>query len=178
MMRVTAFVALATLLSLSPADALDPEPTIAVAGALPRTGAIGLKDLQALGATTVEWVDHGEKHRVTGVRLDKVLAAFGFRPGPRGKEVPIAEKRAGYRKVLVAVGSDGYQVAFSCAEVSPEIGATQALVAWCVDGEPLRAGSGPLRLVVVTDREGARSVRALERLVVVDATQPSVKLPP
>jgi len=147
---------------------------MAVSGALPRTGELGLRDLEALGASAVDWVDHGERHRVTGVPLGRVLAAFGFTPGPRGKEVPVAEKRPGYRKVLVAVGRDGYQVAFSCAEISPEVGATKALLAWKLDGEPLRTGSGPFRFVVVTDREPARSAHALERLVL-DATQPLVQ---
>ena len=129
-------------LTLSPAQAVEPPAVLVVTGALPRTGALGQKDLEALGASAVEWVEHGKRHRVTGVPIEKVLAAFGFAPGPRGKEVPVAEKRAGWRKVLVAVGRDGYQVALSCAEVSPEIGATKAFLSWSVDGEPLRQGTG------------------------------------
>ena len=163
---------LVALLPASPVQAVEPPSAVAVSGALPRTGALGRKELEALGASTVEWVEHGERHRVTGVPLEKVLAAFGFTPGPRGKQVPVAEKRAGWRKVLVAVGRDGYQVAFSCAEVSPEIGATKAFLSWSADGEPLREETGPFRLVVTTDGEPARAVHGLERLVVVDVTLP------
>jgi len=163
---------MALLLILSPAVAADLAPTVVVSADLPRSGTLTQRDLEALGATTVEWVDHRETHRVTGVPLDKVLAAFGFTPGPRGKQVPVAEMRAGWRKVLVVIGIDGYQSAFSCAELSPEIGATRALVSWSMDGAPLREGAGPFRLVFLTDHEPARSVRGLERLVVVDVNLP------
>jgi len=108
---------------------------------------------------------------VTGVPLDKVLAAFGFAPGPMGRQVPVTEKRAGWRKVVVALGNDGYQVAFSCAELTSEIGATKALVSFALDGAPLGGERGPFRLVVLTDREPSRSVRNLERLIVVDVSQ-------
>ncbi len=175
-MKVTAaLVALLAVLTLPPAGAAAQAPTVVVSGDLPRTGVLAQKDLEALGATSVEWVDHGETHRVTGVPLDKVLAAFGFAPGPRGKQVSVVEKRAGWRKVLVAIGNDGYQVAFSCAELSQEIGATKALISWSMDNAPLREGTGPFRLVVLTDHEPARSVHGLERLVVVDATQPATR---
>ena len=172
-MKVTARLStLTALLTLSQASATDLAPRVTVSGDLPKNGALGIRDLEALGATTFEWSDHGEKHQVRGVLLDKVLAAFGYSPGAYGKQVAGNQKRAGWRKVVVAIGSDGYEVAFSCAEISQEIGATRALLSWSMDGVPLRAGSGPLRLAVPTDREPARSVRNLERLVVVDVSQP------
>jgi hypothetical protein len=48
--------------------------------------------------TKAVWKSHGEQHEVTGVGLDKVLAKFGFEPGPMGKDVPKKEKRRGWRK--------------------------------------------------------------------------------
>ncbi|HVP69237.1 MAG TPA: hypothetical protein VMT17_18455 [Anaeromyxobacteraceae bacterium] len=165
-------VGLLAMLALASARADAPALAVAISGALPRSGTLAQQDLEALGAATTEWVDHGERHTVTGVPVEKALLAFGFAPGPKGKHVPVGEKRGGWRKVLVAIGRDGYQVAFSCAELSPEIGATRALLVWAMDGKPLREATGPLRLVVLTDHEPARSVQGLVRLVVVDATQP------
>jgi hypothetical protein len=159
--------AAAALLTCAPALAAESAREIVVVGDLPRTGALGAKELEALGATTATWDDHGEKHEVTGVPLHRVLRAFGFEPGPKGKEVPPAEKEPGWRKVVLAVGRDGYRVAFSCAELWPELGSTEALVIWRIDGAPVPPRAGPFRLVVPTDRDPARAVRQLERLEVV-----------
>jgi len=63
------------------------------------------------------------------------------------------------------------------ATSSPEIGATKVLVSWSMDRKRLREGTGPFRLVAATDREPASSVHGLERLVVVDATQPATASP-
>jgi hypothetical protein len=91
----------------------------------------------------------------------------------RNASRPLAtEKEDLSGQVVVAIAGDGYQAAFSCAELSDEIGATKVLVVWRIDGEPLRPKTGPFRLVAVTDNEGSRSVFQRVRLVVVDVTQP------
>ena len=85
--------------------------------------------------------------------------------------MPKAEKRAGYRKVVVATARDGFQAVFSCAEIAEGKGATRALVAWAIDGKPLPPEMGPLRLVVLTDGEPARSIYQLESLKVVEVVE-------
>jgi hypothetical protein len=85
-----------------------------------------------------------------------------------GKDVPKAEKRAGWKKVVVASAADGFQAVFSCAELAAEMGPTRALVIWKLDGAPIAADEGPLRLVVLTDQEPSRSLWSLKRLEVVD----------
>ena len=162
-------LALACLLALgsSARSAETPPATIAVTG-LPRPGNLGQKDLTALGATTTAWTVHGTKRMVTGVRLDKVLTHLGFSPGPMGKDVPVAEKRAGYRKVVVATAEDGFRAVFSVAECVEGMGRTDVLVVWTVDGKPLGPDEGPFRLAVLTDGEPSRSLRQLKRLEVVD----------
>ena len=102
------------------------------------------------------------------MRLDKVLTHLGFSPGPMGREVPVADKRAGYRKVLRATARDGYQAVFSMAELSEGLGRTEVLVVWAVDGKALDPEEGPLRLVALTDGEPSRSLRQLERLEVIE----------
>jgi hypothetical protein len=165
---------LGVLLGLLPALALAADlalaPTLHVAGALPKTGTLGLAELEKLGSTTVAWPSHGQTRQVTGVRVDKVLAHYGFTPGPMGKDAPVKDKVKGYREVLVATARDGFQAVFSCAEVTEGMGTTSAFVVWQVDGKPLGPEVGPLRLVVITDGEPARSIRQLDWLRVVDVS--------
>ena len=161
-------LALGLLPALSGALEAPPAPSVRVDGALPRAGTLGQAELEKLGTTTLPWTSRGQTHQVTGVRVDKVLAHFGFTPGPMGKDVPVKEKVNGYRQVLVATARDGFQAAFSCAEVSEGMGNTVALVVWQVDGKALGLDVGPLRLVVLTDGEPARSIRQPERLHVID----------
>jgi len=143
---------------------------IDVSGALPRSGTFGQAELVKLGATTATWTVHGSKRQVTGVRLDQVLTQLGFSPGPMGKDVPVAEKRAGFRKVVIATARDGYQAVFSVAEFFQGMGPGQVLVVWAVDGKPLGPDEGPFRLTVLTDAEPSRSIRQLRKLEVVDPT--------
>jgi len=140
---------------------------VEVAG-LPRSASLGQKDLTALGAKTTTWTVHGAKRQVTGVRLDKVLTHLGFSPGPMGKDVPVSEKRAGYRKAVVATAADGFRAVFSVAECVEGMGPTEVLVVWTVDGKPLGPDEGPFRLAVLTDGEPSRSLRQLKKLEVVD----------
>jgi hypothetical protein len=145
----------------------SPAPTVRVEGTLPKTGTLGQAELEKLGSTTIAWTSHGQTHQVTGVRVDKVLVHFGFGPGPMGKDIPVKDKVKGYREVLVATARDGFQAVFSCAEVTEGMGTTAAFIIWLVDGKPLGADVGPLRMVVVTDGEPARSIRQLESLRII-----------
>jgi hypothetical protein len=163
-------LAVAFLPSLTRAVEAPAAATLRTDGALPKSGTLGRSDLEQLGSTTVAWTTHGQTHQVTGVRVDKVLAHFGFTPGQMGKDVPVREKVRGFRQALIATARDGYQAVFSCAEVSDGMGTTVALVVWEVDGRALGSETGPLRLVVLTDGQPSRSIRQLERLRVVDVS--------
>jgi DMSO/TMAO reductase YedYZ molybdopterin-dependent catalytic subunit len=146
------------------AGAVDTTPTLRVGGELPKTGSLTQGELERLGAVSVPWTNHGQTHQITGVRLDKVLVHFGFTPGAMGKDVSARDKVKGYREVVVATARDGFQAVFSCAEVSEGMGTTTAYVVWQVDGKALGPDVGPLRLVVPTDGESARSIRQLDSL--------------
>ena len=166
-MRTNCSLLLLLFLVSAPARAEAP-PLLVVNGDLPQSGGLSLAQIQALGPLTVPFDIHGARHTALGVPLGKVLARFGFAPGPMGKGVAPTEKRNGFRRVVVASAPDGFQAVFSGAEISPEIGATQALVVWQVDGKPLPDDTGPLRLVVPTDKEPSRALHQLRRLDVVD----------
>jgi hypothetical protein len=162
-------LALACLLTVGvPARAQETaRATVDVSG-LPRPASLGQAELSALGAKTASWTVHGTKRKVTGVRLDKVLTHLGFTPGPMGRDVPVAEKRAGYRKVVVATARDGFRAVFSVAECIEGMGPTEVLVVWAADGKPLSPETGPFQLAVLTDREPSRSLRQLQKIEVVD----------
>jgi beta-aspartyl-peptidase (threonine type) len=158
----------------SSGEADPPRPLHAAGGALqlrgelPRPGALALGELQQVGAVQARFTEHGQAHEVRGVPLDKVLASRGFAPGKMGKSVAPAEKRPGYKLAAIAGAADGFQAVFTLAELSEAMGGTRALVVWEMDGQPLAADRGPLRLVVTTDREPSRSVYQLESIEVVD----------
>jgi DMSO/TMAO reductase YedYZ molybdopterin-dependent catalytic subunit len=90
----------------------------------------------------------------SGVRLADLLGKVGAPLGDqlRGKAL------ANY---VVASGSDGYAAVLALGEIDPSFHPGDVLVADAMDGKPLDAHSGPLKLVVTEDKRPARSVRNL-----------------
>ena len=95
-----------------------------------------------------------------GVWLSDVLKKAGvpFGSGMRG---------AALSAYIVASASDGYQVVFSVGEVDPDMTDGQYLLADKANGKALFGENGAFRLVVPKDKRGARSVRMLTSLNVV-----------
>lgn len=116
-------------------------------------------ELEALGAEDVTVPDpHTQAPtRYRAVALPKVLALAGF-PSDAPVRGPLLAAR------LLVEAADGYKVVFSFPELDPRTGSTQVLVAFALDGEPLGDDIGPFRLLVPTDRRGARWVRQLTHL--------------
>jgi hypothetical protein len=90
----------------------------------------------------------------SGVRLADILTKVN---APLGKD--LRGKALG--DYIVATGSDGYKAVLALAEVDPEFHPGEVVVADQMDGKPLDAHSGPLKLVVTEDKRPARSVRNL-----------------
>src|SRR5688572_6027294 len=97
---------LAAWLLLIPGVALADAPSVEVTGALPKTGKLTLKDLEGMKPEKATWSNQGKQQEVEGVAVGKILTAFGFVPGPMGKGVPPAEKRPGYKKVVLVTSKD------------------------------------------------------------------------
>lgn len=135
-----------------------------VGGDLPKTGALTVAELKQLGEVQATW----QGKAITGVPVEAVLARFGFTPGVMGHDVPKAEKRSGWKMAVVATAADGFQAAFSAAELHALIGPSQVLIVTSREGKPLPDSEGPLRLAVLTDKEPSRSIYQLTRLDVVD----------
>ena len=109
---------------------------------------------------TVRTMNHGMETVYEGVWLHKVLKKAGV---PQGSELR-GKALAGY---VLAEAQDGYQVVFSLGELDPAFIDNEILLADTADGKPLFGAQGRFRLVVPKDKPGARSVRMLTKLEVV-----------
>lgn len=99
----------------------------------------------------------------TGALLWDVLGVAGVLTDP-------AIKNDILRKLVIATGSDGYQVAFSLGELSPTFGNEPILVAYSDTLGQLTGADGFARLVVPGDIAGGRYVSNLASLTVFDPT--------
>jgi len=69
---------------------------------------------------------------------------------------------------VVAEGSDGYRAVFSLAELDEDFAGETVLIVDSVDGQPLGADQGPLRLMIPGDKRQGRWVRMLKSITVVN----------
>lgn len=133
------------------------------------------KDLAA-EVKDVPYQSHGKAYVGRGVPLLSLLKASGC--AVEIKMDPKADpkvKLPALRLVVAIEARDGYAVAFSLAELLPEIGNRPAWVLFEIDGKPLTDRDAPLKLVVPSDDMPARGIRAIEsiRVATVPTTQPA-----
>jgi hypothetical protein len=105
-----------SILALALWAATPAEPSFEIVG-LPKTAPFTRAEVEKLGTVEAEWNVHGKSVKVRGVLLAKVLEARGFEPGPMSKAVSVKDKRAGYRRAIVARASDGFTAVFSAGEI-------------------------------------------------------------
>jgi hypothetical protein len=76
---------------------------------------------------------------------------------------------------VITQARDGYTVAFSLAELSPDIGDRKVWVALDADGKPLPENDGPVRLLVPDEGKGHyhRWTLGVTSIVVVDGAKVS-----
>jgi hypothetical protein len=80
---------------------------------------------------------------------------------------PHDKKTENYEGVLVEDLLNGYRVVFSIAELDSGIVDSGVIVADTLDGAPLPAKQGPLRVVAPHEKRAARWVRMLKSITVV-----------
>lgn len=137
------------------------EPRLAVLGDVPTPLALSATDLTSMPREKVEVTEQdGQKTIYEGVALQEILKKAGI---PFGRQLR-GKALAGY---VLAEAKDGYAVVFGLGELDPDLGGARVIVADKRDGKPLFEYQGPVRLVIPMDKEGARSVRMLEKLEVV-----------
>jgi DMSO/TMAO reductase YedYZ molybdopterin-dependent catalytic subunit len=134
---------------------------LSILGDLPAPIKLTAEDLDKMPRQTVTVSDQdGTKVSYEGVPMLEVLKRAG---APLGKQLR-GKALASY---VLAKAHDGYEVVFTMAEVDPDFANESILVADKRDGKALFGYQGPLRLVCANDKAGARSVRMLETLEVV-----------
>ncbi|WP_266182858.1 molybdopterin-dependent oxidoreductase [Dyella humicola] len=74
-------------------------------------------------------------------------------------------------RLIRVTAADGHQVVFSAAELHPDFGNTQVILADSRDGKPL-APDSPFRLIVPKDKRSDRWVSFVTTIEVVDASTP------
>lgn len=116
--------------------------------------------IAALPRVRFEAADHGTRKRFEGVEVAALLRA--------AEAGPVDSLRgAALRRALVFVGRDGYTGLIALPELDGGLGATKVYAVDRENGAPLSAEHGPWRVVIVGDSRGARWVRQLMRIEVV-----------
>lgn len=117
--------------------------------------------LEGLPTHEVTLTLHGEAQACTGPLLADVLAKLGApsRGDIRGKALLMA---------VVIEARDGYRVAFTLGELDPLLGKAEVVLADRCNGAALSEEDGPFRLAVKGDTRGARSVRQVANLRLVE----------
>jgi DMSO/TMAO reductase YedYZ molybdopterin-dependent catalytic subunit len=141
-------------------SAQDAPPAVQITGAVKQPLTLTAGDLVKMPRATVRTTSNGMETVYEGVWLHDVLKKAGV---PQGGELR-GKALAGY---VLAEAQDGYQVVFSLAELDPAFIDNEILLADTANGKPLFGAQGRFRLVVPKDKPGARSVRMLTRLEVV-----------
>src|SRR5215469_8940543 len=135
-------------------------PSLQVTGAVKQALTLTADDLAKMPRATVRTMTNGMETVYEGVWLYEILKRAGV---PQGSELR-GKALAGY---VLAEAQDGYQVVFSLAEIDPSFIDNEILLADTADGKPLFGAQGRFRLIASKDKPGARSVRLLTKLEVV-----------
>jgi DMSO/TMAO reductase YedYZ molybdopterin-dependent catalytic subunit len=122
-----------------------------ISGAVEHPMSLTLDDLRKLPASSESiffHTGHGDVRTVfTGVSLWLLFDKVGLKTDPK-------IRNEGLHKFIVVKGADGYYAVIALAELDPEFGGQQTMLAYEQDGKPL-AGA---RLVMPGDKSGGRYV--------------------
>jgi DMSO/TMAO reductase YedYZ molybdopterin-dependent catalytic subunit len=135
-------------------------PSISVTGAVKQPLTLTAADLAGMPRATAVTDNNGIQTKYEGVWLSEILKKAGVPLGAGMRGAALAT-------YVVASASDGYQVLFSLGELDPDITDGQVLLADKANDKPLFGENGAFRLVIPKDKRGARSVRLLSKLEVV-----------
>jgi DMSO/TMAO reductase YedYZ molybdopterin-dependent catalytic subunit len=140
--------------------AQDSQPTLQVTGAVKQALTLSADDLAKMPRATVKTTSGGMETVYDGVWLHEILKKAGV---PLGSEL----RGKALSSYVIAEAQDGYQVVFSLGELDPSFIDNEILLADTANGKPLFGAQGRFRLVVPKDKPGARSIRMLTKIEVV-----------
>ena len=138
----------------------DAPATVQITGAVKQPLTLTAEDLAKMPRASVKTTSGGMETVYEGVWLHEILKRAGVAQGSelRGKALT---------NYVLAEAQDGYQVVFSLAELDPAFIDNEILLADTANGKALFGAQGRFRLVVPKDKPGARSIRMLTKLEVV-----------
>lgn len=131
-----------------------------IGGDVPNALRLTAEDLLAMPRTTVTTAEGGRSTRYEGVWVHEILRRAGV---PQGE----AMRGKALSSYVLCTAQDGYQVLYSLAELDPEFQDPSVLLADRADGKPLPPAWGNFRIVAPKDKRGARSIRMLQRIDVI-----------
>ena len=134
--------------------------TIQVTGAVKQALTLTADDLAKMPRASVKTTSGGMETVYDGVWIHEVLKKAGV---PQGSEL----RGKALSSYVIAEAQDGYQVVFSLGELDPSFIDNEILLADTANGKALFGAQGRYRLVVPKDKPGARSVRMLTKIKVV-----------
>lgn len=141
--------------------------TITIVGGAESPVVVSVADLQALPTETLDvtYLAGGEpqEHSFTGTPLLGVLESVGL---PWDEDA----RNPWLGHIVLVTATDGYQVAFGGGELDPNFGNVPIYLAWEMDGAPLPAEDGAVRVVVPGDTRGGRYVSLVETIEIIPVT--------
>jgi DMSO/TMAO reductase YedYZ molybdopterin-dependent catalytic subunit len=148
------------ILAASLAAAQEPPLVVQVTGSVKQPFTLTADDLAKMPRASVRTTRNGMETVYEGVWLHEILQKAGAPQGSalRGKAL------ASY---VLAEAQDGYQAVFSLAELDPAFIDNQVLLADTANGKPLSGAQGRFSIVASKEKHGARSIRMLTKLEVV-----------
>jgi DMSO/TMAO reductase YedYZ molybdopterin-dependent catalytic subunit len=137
------------------------EPVLGISGEIKEPLKLSLADLKAMPLVKVRATDRdGHAAEYEGVSLGEILRRAG---APEGD----ALRGEALRLCVLVKAADGYQVAFSLAELDPNFTDKQVVLVFRKDGKELDAETGPLRIVVPDEKRHGRWVRQVTGLEII-----------
>lgn len=136
--------------------------TITIGGDVTTPLTLSVADLEKMPQTTLRVVNpHSHQPEAyQGVPLDTLLQQAGV---PHGEAI----RGKWMTAYVLATAADGYRAVYSLAELDSAFLDSDVLVADQMNGAPLGASEGPLKLVAPHDKRPARWVRMLKSITVV-----------
>lgn len=160
MFRRVSLLALAACLLAGSVSAQSAGRGVSLTGADGEVHAVDASAFAALPRVSVPLTIHGQAHMFEGPLLIDVLKGAGAETGSALRGPALAQ-------AVVVRAADGYAVVFGLAELDPGTRPNRIILADTVDGAPLAAGDGPLRLVAEGDLRPVRSVRQVTAVEIV-----------
>src|ERR1700722_10756507 len=158
------------LSAISAAFSADSVPAVHVDGAVTQPSdwtVARLHDELSAQIKPIKYTSGGKPHTSNCVPLTALLKAAGVSIDLKMGGDP-KTKNAQLREVVIITGRDGYAVDFSLAELLPDIGNRAVWLALDMDGQPLPAADGPVKVIVPDDAKPGRWVRELASISVIN----------